>query len=173
MEKKTSIFNHSLLWGAILGIVLVVYSLILYFLNLSTNKGLSYVTWLIIIVCLFYAMKLYRDSVNQGTLTYGNAFTIGILVIIIAGVISSVFTYIQFKFIGPELIDKILQMTEDKLTSKGLSEDMIEKSLEMSKKFMTPAMMAIMGFVMTVIIGGILSLIIAAIAKKEPDASVS
>lgn len=173
MEKKTSLFSHSLLWGAILGIILVVYSLILYFLDQSTNKGLGYVTWIIIIVCLFYAMKSYRDSVNQGTLSYGNAFVIGLLVAIIAGFISSVFTYIQFRFISPEIIDKMLQMTEDKLMSKGMSDDMIEKSIEMSKKFMTPIIMSIMGFIMTVIIGGILSLIIAAIAKKDPETSVA
>jgi hypothetical protein len=82
MEKKTTLFNHALVWGAILGIVLVVYSLLLYFLDLSTSKALSFISWIIIIGGIFYAMKLYRDGVNQGILSFGNAFTIGILVLL-------------------------------------------------------------------------------------------
>lgn len=168
MEKKTSIFNHSLMWGAILGIVLIVYSLLLYFMDLSTNRGLSFVSWIIIIAGLFYAMKLYRDTVNQGILSFGNAFAIGLLVCIVSGLIASIFAYIQFSFIAPELIDKLTQISEEKLLSRGMSEEMIEQSMAISKKFMTPVMISVWAFVMSVIIGTVLSLILAAIVKKEP-----
>jgi len=169
MEKKTTIFNHSLMWGVILGIVLIVYSLILYFLDLSTNRALGYVTWLITIIAVFYAMKIYRDNVNQGVLSFGNAFVIGLLVCIISGLISAVFAYIQFSVLSPELIDKMIQIGEEKLLSRGMSDEMVEQSLAMSRKFMTPTMISIMAFVMSAIFGAILSLILAAIVKKEPN----
>jgi len=169
MEKKTTLFNHSLLWGVILGIVLIVYTLILYFLNLSTNRALGYVAWLIIIIVVFYAMKVYRDNVNQGVLSFGNAFVIGLLVCIISGLISAIFGYIQFSVLSPELIDKMLQITEERFLSRGMSDSMVESSLEMSRKLMTPAMIAVMSFVWSLIFGAILSLILAAIVKKEPN----
>ncbi len=169
MEKKTTLFNHSLLWGAILGIIVIVYTLILYFLNLSTNRPLGFVAWLIIIVVVFYAMKSYRDNVNQGVLSYGNAFVIGLLVCIISGLISAIFGYIQFSVLSPELIDKMLQISEERLLSRGLPDNVIERSLEMSRKLMTPTMIAVMSFVWSFIFGAILSLILAAIVKKEPN----
>ena len=88
MDKKTTIFNHALIWGAILGIVLIVYNLLLYFLDLSTNRALGYVSWLISIAIVFYAMKVYRDSVNQGILSFRDAFVTGFLVCVISGFIS-------------------------------------------------------------------------------------
>ncbi len=169
MENKTTLFNHSLVWGAILGIVLIVWSLLLYFLDLSTNRVLGYVSWLISIAIVFYAMKIYRDTVNQGILSFSNAFVIGLLVCIISGFISAVFAYIQFNFISPELIDKMVQISEEKLLSRGMPDDMVEQSLEMSRKFMTPGLIAVMAFVMSVILGAIMSLILAAIVKKEPN----
>ncbi|MBN2213048.1 MAG: DUF4199 domain-containing protein [Bacteroidales bacterium] len=169
MEKKTTLFNHSLTWGVILGIVLIVYTLILYFLNLSTNRALGYVSWLITIVIVFYAMKMYRDNVNQGALSFGNAFVIGLLVCIISGLISSIFAYIQFTVISPELIDKMVQIGEERLLSRGMPDDMVEQSMEMSRKFMTPTMISVMAFIMTIIFGAILSLILAAFVKREPN----
>lgn len=169
MEKKTTLLNHSLVWGAILGIVLIVWSLLLYFLDLSTNRALGYVSWLISIAIVFYAMKIYRDTVNQGILSFSNAFVIGLLVCVISGFISAVFAYIQFNFISPELVDKILQITEERMLSRGMTDDMVEQSLEMSSKFMTPGLIAIMAFVMSVFVGAIISLILAAIVKKEPN----
>ena len=169
MENKTTLFNHSLVWGAILGIVLIVWSLLLYFLDLSTNRVLGYVSWLISIAIVFYAMKIYRDTVNQGILSFSNAFVIGLLVCIISGFISAVFAYIQFNFISPELIDKMVQISEEKLLSRGMPDDMVEQSLEMSRKFMTPGLIAFMAFIMSAIIGAIVSLILAAIVKKEPN----
>jgi hypothetical protein len=169
MEKKTTLFNHSLMWGAILGIILIVYSLLLYFLDLSTNRALGYVAWLITIVIVFYAMKVYRDKVNQGALSFGNAFAIGILVCLISGLISAIFAYIQFSVLSPELIDKMIQIGEERLLSRGMPDDMVERSMAMSRKFMTPAMISLMAFIMSVIIGAVISLILAAIVKKEPN----
>jgi len=141
----------------------------MYFLNLSLNKALGWVSWLVVIAIVYYAMKIYRDTVNQGTLNFGNAFTIGLLVCVISGFISAVFAYIQFSFISPELIDKMVQISEEKLLSKGMSDDVVERSLEMSRKFMVPWIMSLMAFVFTVFIGAIISLVMAAIVKKEPN----
>ena len=169
MDKKTTIFNHALIWGAILGIVLIVYNLLLYFLDLSTNRALGYVSWLISIAIVFYAMKVYRDSVNQGILSFRDAFVTGFLVCVISGFISAVFAYIQFNYISPELIDKMAQIAEERFLSRGMSDDMVERSMAMSRKFLTPGSISIMAFVMSVFFGAFISLILAAIVKKEPN----
>jgi hypothetical protein len=63
----------------------------------------------------------------------------------------------------------MMQISEEKLLSRGMSDELVEQSLVMSRKFMTPAIISIMAFVMTVFVGAVLSLILAVIVKKEPN----
>jgi predicted membrane protein len=50
-----------------------------------------------------------------------------------------------------------------------MSEEMIEKTMEMSAKMMTPGWMAIMGLLSSVLIGTIISLVSAIFIKKQPN----
>lgn len=166
MEQKTSVLNYSLKWGVILGIIMVIYSLLLYILDLSLNRALGWVAYAILLVAVFLAVKNYRDKLNGGFLSFGNAFSIGLLIFIFSGIISAIFSFIMFKYLAPELIDKITVMQEEKLLSRGIPEDMVEAQMGMAKKFMSPGMMSIMSVVSSLVGGSIISLIVAAILKK-------
>ncbi len=168
-QNKISPTNHAIKWGLILGIILIVYSLLLYFLDLTTNRALGWVSFLISIIIVVLGIKSFRDDINNGVISFSKAFGVGILICLFAGIVSSIFTYIQLSLISPELVDKMIELTEEKLLERGISEDMIETQMAISKKFMTPSMMAIMSLIWFVVFGAIVSLIVAAILKKEGD----
>lgn len=167
MEQKTSTLNYSLKWGVIIGVILIIYTLLLYILDLSMNKALGWLSFVILIVGVFMAIKNYRDKLNNGLLSFGNGFSIGLLIFIFSGIISAIFSYVLFTYIAPELIDKITAAAEENLLNKGIPEDMIETQMAMAKKFMSPTFMVLTSLISSVVIGAIISLIIAAILKKE------
>ncbi len=168
-ENKNDILRHSATYGAIIGFALIIYAILLYIGDLSLSKALGWISYIIIIVGLYIGIKKFRENEPSGAIKYSKALGVGVLICVFLGFIGAVFTYLQFRFIDPDLVGKILEMNEEKLLDKGLSEDMIEMQSQFMMKFMTPGMMAISSFISYIFMGTIFSLIIAAILKKEPN----
>ncbi len=166
-NKNTSLFVNALIWGAIVGLVSVVYSVILYMLDQTLNTVLGYLGFIIIIAGLAIAMKSYRDNVLDGILPFGKAFGFGVLIVLISAVVTGIYGYLLYTVIDPDLMGKVMDVQTEKMLERGLSEDQVEQALEVSKRFMKPAFMFITGLITSLLVGVVLSLIIAAIFKKE------
>ncbi|MCU4154520.1 DUF4199 domain-containing protein [Carboxylicivirga sp. A043] len=169
MENQTpSIGKSALTYGLYLGLALIVYSLIIYLIGLTGNQGASWLSYVIIIGMLAYAMMNYRDKVNGGFLKYGQGVGLGTLTAIYGGVLSSVFTFILMKYIDPALIDQIVNKALEDAMAKGTPEEQLEMVEKMVRMFTSPMAILLMGILGSGIMGAIISLILAAIFKKEP-----
>ena len=171
MEKDTSIWKNSMNWGLIIGIVLIIYSLLMYFLGFSLEKWVSYLSYLLIVGGIVYSTIQYRDNVLGGSITYGKALGFGTLVILFAAIVSAVYTYLFYTYIDPEMINKILEMTEEEMVNKGMPDEQIEMALKMQSKFMKPWLMALFSIPTITFTGFILSLFTSIFLKKEVESS--
>ncbi|MBU8891624.1 MAG: DUF4199 domain-containing protein [Bacteroidales bacterium] len=169
MEKKSSFRKAILTNGLMLGLALIIYSVLLYIFDLNLNKSLGYVSYIIILAGLIFWTKSYRDNNMNGFITYGQALGFGTMIVIVAAVLSAIYTYLFVTVIDPDIIDKILAISEEEMLKKGMSDDQVEMAQSFSKKFMSPVVMSISGFIGTSILGFILSLITSAFLKKEGD----
>jgi hypothetical protein len=168
-ENKNDILRHSATYGAIIGFALIIYSILLYIADLSLSRGLGYISYIIIIVGLYIGIKKFRENEPSGAIKYSRALGVGVLICVFLGFIGAAFAYLQFRFMDPDLINKILEMSEERLLERGLSEDMIEMQSEFMMKFMSPGMMAVSAFINYIFMGTVFSLILAAFLKKEPN----
>lgn len=166
-RKNPNVFQFTLKWALILGLTEIFFSLILYLTNNSDNSSLGWIMYVIMGVVSFMAVKNFRDKELNGFISFGKGFSIGFQTIFYAGILTTIYTYIFFKYIDPAMIDHMLQLAETRMIEKGMPDDQIEAGLKYSKMFMTPGMMAIWGLVGSTIVGAIVSLIIAAICRKE------
>jgi hypothetical protein len=169
MEKNTSIWKNTLTNGVILGLVLIIYTVLLYITDLTFNTGMGVLVYVILIAGIFIGTKSYRDKVLDGSISYGKALTTGVLISVFAAIIISVFIYILYKWIDPGLMDKIVKMKEDKMLDRGMSADQVEQAMNMAKKFMSPLITMIGSIISYVLIGTIISLVTSAILKKEKN----
>jgi len=167
METKASVWKANLNNGLILGFIGVVLTLILYFFDLITNSSLSYIILLIEAIVLYFMIKSYRDNVLMGYITYGQSVGAGVVIFLYATIISTIFTYILYKFIDPGLINKMLAVAEENLVKKGVPSDSIDTAMNLTKKMMKPGIMLISGLFGGVFLGTIVSLIISIFTKKE------
>jgi len=158
-------------FGLIIGLVAIIYSILLYLLDLSMNKALGYVNYVFLIGGIVWGLKTYRDQGLNGFISFGKAFTTGFYISVVAGVISAIWAFIFFKFINPEFVEIILQETETQMMEQGQSEEVIEQTLKYTRMFMKPSLMAFWSFLFNIIGGAILSLIIGAIMRKDPPAT--
>lgn len=169
-NKEPSKLKSALNQGAIVGLILMVISLIIYVFELyDANQYLSWVSMAILVAGIAMGIKSYRDKQGGGFISYGSAVGYGTMVALFAGIISSFVTYIYLGYIDDGFVQHQLMVQEDEMYERGMPEEQIEMAMTWTKKFMAPGALAVMGVIMNTLIGLIISLIAAAFLKKEPE----
>lgn len=166
MENQTTTTRTALKWGVIIGIISILYSTAIMVSGQIGNQSLGYVVYLIIGVGIYLALNNFKKE-NLGYISFGQGLGLGTMMSAIIGLLSSFYSFAYMKFIDSSIIDQILKNAEREMEKKGLPDDQIEQAMEYSKMFMSPGIMFVAGVFFTVFLGFILSLIIAAIMKKD------
>lgn len=168
-------------YGLYLGIVMVIFSLILFLLNIkpvgfTAPIILGLVSIAITFLGIFFSTKKIRNEVLGGEMTYGQGFVIGVLVIFFAAILSAVYNYIQTTIIDPDYMRTILEEQKEWMyefmSSKGVADDQIEKAMESIDEKMVntnPIKTIFTNIISSTVFGAIISLITAAILKKKKD----
>ncbi len=167
--SKPSWFNNALMYGIYTGIASIILSLLFFAFDVSKTSWINYLSTLVLIAGIVMATMHYRDKINGGLVTYGKAFLTGLIVSVVVGVISALYIYVHYGFIDVNGLDEIAAMSEQQMLDMGMSDEMIDKQMAMSSKFMEMPIMNIMALVGTVTWGVIISLITSAILKKNDD----
>jgi len=172
MYPNVSPVSTGLKYGLILGLISVLFSVVMYATGLLTNQMASSIQGVFSLIAsfavIFFAIKHHKDVKQEGYIFLSKGFLVGLITAIVSALISVIFVYILFTIIDPGLIDEILLMTEERLVNQGLSEDMIEQSMAMTKNFVSPAAQAGFGFMGGICCGSVLSLIAGLILQKQP-----
>ncbi|MES2517585.1 MAG: DUF4199 domain-containing protein [Bacteroidota bacterium] len=166
MENQTTTTRTALKWGVIIGVINILYSTAIMVSGQIGNQTMGYAVYLIIGVGIYIALTDFRKE-NQGFISYGQGLGLGVLQSAIVGIISGFFTFGYMKFIDPSITDQMLKKAVEEMEKKGMPDDQIEQAMEYSKMFMSPGALFIFGLFGTILVGFILSLIIAAIVKKD------
>jgi uncharacterized membrane protein (DUF485 family) len=82
MEEKVNVWKANLTSGLILAMAGIVFTLILYFLDLSLNKTAGYILVPIELILLYFLLKSYRDNFMHGQITYGQSIGAGVVIFV-------------------------------------------------------------------------------------------
>lgn len=152
--------------GIMIALVLIVFSLVIQFMDLTQNKALSSIGLLLFVAGIIWSCIYYAKQ-QDANVTFGNVFSDGFKTSAGVAALMVVFTFISFKLLFPESIDKILEQSRQDMVKKNMTDDQIDMAISMTKKFFMP--FAIGGAILLyLILGAIASLIGAGIAKKNP-----
>jgi len=168
-ENQKSVIMPSLTYGIYLGFALIVYSLLLFLLDVDQESWLTWISYVVMAAGLFWAMISVRDKELGGFATYGKAFGIGFWTTFFATIIASIFTYVYVIYIDPGMIDEILLKAEESMLERNpnMSDEQFDTGMMWTEKLTTPVMITVWGFFANIVFGTILSLIIAIFAKRE------
>lgn len=170
IDKRKVKFSDALLPGVVISAVFIIFSLLmdLFVENLEMKQKVGYISWLLIIPILFYYTNNFRKNEMDGFLSYKDSFLYLFFITIIYSIAFSIFTYINFSIISPELIDQMLIEAENQLYQQDqLSQEQIDQAYQVQKMIMKPGWLTIMSFFSSVIFGTILNLILSIFLKKE------
>jgi hypothetical protein len=167
MENKVSVWKANLTSGAIMGIIGIVYSLLMYFLDMTTNKPMSYIFFALTVFLLFYFIRSYRNNYLNGYITYGQSVGAGVIIFLYYSIISAIFAYILYKFIDTGLTDKTLAVMEEAMAKKGTPQQAIDSFMAIQRKMQIPEIIAPLSILGNMFLGTIIALIVSIFTKKE------
>ncbi|RFZ84373.1 DUF4199 domain-containing protein [Mucilaginibacter terrenus] len=167
-------------WTLFYVLVSIVLTYTFEFLNIAPESPLKYISYIPFIAFLFLAQKEFKDQLG-GYITFGQAFTTGFRYSLFSGLLLAIFVYLYLAVLSPGMLAHSLEQQQQVMADKGMSQDQIDKALEIGKKW-GPLFGMIATALGSLIFGCIISLIGAAIFKKErsvydvqdsnPDATV-
>jgi len=164
----------SLRHGAIAGLILIIIGLLGNLTGVSdptdpnsaSNWLLNIINWGVMIGFMVMAVKKHREDDLGGFITFGRAFGVGFLVTLVISVITAVWVYMYFGFIDPDMATAVM---ENSLEQQGIDDDAM---IEQMKFWFSPVAMAIYGLLGSLFFGAIMSLIVAAVMKKNPPGHI-
>ncbi len=169
--QKNCFWTSAMISGLMLAVALIAFSLILWLTGNVLNTTLGYFSYLIMLGIIMWTTLKYRKGEEGQYLAYSKALGYGTATVFLASILVAIWTYLLYAVIDPGLVEEMAVMTETKLLEGGYSEDMVEQQMAMSKRFMNPALIALMVIVMYTFFGFILSLIAGIFtSKKQPNA---
>ncbi len=168
MEKKPT-FLLAMQFGLLTGIVMAVFSLVLFLAGVEMHSYWNLFSYVLFAGGLYWGITNIREKRLEGVMSYGKAFGTGFWITAFAAIVLGIFAYFYLKDINPGVLSDALAKAEDKIVSSNpdISDEQLDKAMEMVKMFTTPAMSAVSQFISNLIIGTIFSLIIAIFAKRE------
>ncbi len=167
MEQNVNVWKANITNGIILGLIGIVYTLVMYFLDLSFNKAQGYIFIALQFIVLYFLVKSYRDNFLHGSMTYGQALGAGVVICLYYAILIGIFTYILYGIIDPDLLNKQMAASEEMMLKRGMSEAQIEAGRQFQEKIMNPEIMAPLSIFGNMLWGLILSLIIGIFVRKE------
>ena len=154
-------------YALVLTIAATVFQLVLFFTGLQTEHLSTgqYVQWLGVVidaVVLWLGIQAVRDEKPGRTLTYGQKLGAGVLISLYSGLMSAVYTFVHVKFINVDFPDYMIDTLRTKWAAAGLGEAQMAQAERMTRMMLAPGVQAMLVPVFTLLIGTVLSLIIAA-----------
>jgi Protein of unknown function (DUF4199) len=139
--------------------------------NNHNGEVIGYTAIFLSFLLVFFGIRSYRENAGGGTITFGRAFSVGILITLISCVFYvASWEIIYFKMM-PDFLDKYAARTIAEMHEKGASADAIAartKELAMLKDmYNKPLINAAITFIEPFPVGLIVTLVSAGILRKR------
>lgn len=162
--------NVSVKYGVMGGAATIIVSLLLWFIDPKVFLDYSWINYIVIIVFMILAGKEAKEN-DGGYIEFGDIFKHFFITFLIITLFSTVFQYILYNIIDPNLIVMAKEMAieaMEKITEAFGDEEMAETLIEQieDKSLFTIGQM-IQSWVFGLILGAIFSAILALIMKKK------
>src|SRR5688572_2792393 len=103
--------------------------------DLENGMFYGYASMVLAFSMIFVAVKNYRDKYLAGTISFGKAFRIGLLISLIASTIYVLTWEISFRFFVPDFMDKYTAMGIDNLKRTETNAAVLEAEIRKLRSF--------------------------------------
>ena len=175
---KKNIMVGGLISGLILAAFMVVVTAICYKNeDFESSMVLGYASMILAFTMIFVGIKNYRDRFNNGFVTFGKAFKIGLYITLIASTIYVLVWLIDYYLFIPDFLDKYSAHVLREAKTAGASPvEMQEKVDEMGgykEMYKNPLLVILLTYTEVLPVGLVVSIISALILKRKSNQQIT
>lgn len=153
-------------WAFIAFLIMVIMIYGFYFARVDAQSPINYLGYVPFGICLFLAIKEHRDQDLGGYITFGRSFTTGFKYSSFLSMLMGLFMLVYLKWLNADVFNDGLLLAENQMIDQGKSSDEIEMAMDMARKW-GPYFAAITTSIMYTLSGAVVSIVCAAILKKD------
>lgn len=174
---KRIVLTYGLISGVLLGIMVA--SMPLWIekkMSLSNSEVVGYSSMVLAYLTVFFGIRAYRERTGGGSISFGKAFQVGILITLITCAVYVItWEIVYFNFI-PDFADRYSAHVLNEMRAKGASAAKLAAEAQNMARFKelyaNPFINAGMTFLEIFPVGLIMTLVSAAILRRKPGAGV-
>ena len=163
-----------LTFGLIAGAILSVMMLIQFQFQIGFDEGaiIGYTTMVLAFLMVFFGVRSYRDNVAGGSVTFGRAFAVGLLITIVASVCYEATWQFVYHRLVPDFGDKYAAYAVEKTKRSGATDAQVaaktREMTELNQMLKKPLVNIALTFVEPLPVGVLFTLITAvALSRKR------
>ncbi len=164
-NKRKSIVGNAMYIALFVGGANIILGLLFWAVNLSDSGLTQLLTYFVLLMGIIIGTVSFRNKELNGTMSYGKAFTSGLLISDFTAIILAFFFFILIKFIDPELLTKIKETSIENMLERN--PNMSEAEIDKMSFMYSAGWMTFFSVIGNTLIGLLLSLITAIFIKRE------
>ncbi|HEX6729030.1 MAG TPA: DUF4199 domain-containing protein [Pyrinomonadaceae bacterium] len=97
--------------------------------------AIGYTIFVACFLMVFFGIRSYRDNVAGGTITFGRAFKVGILITLIScGIYVMTWDFIYHRFL-PNFLDQYSSYVVEKMRAQGATQEELNQTIQQNEQF--------------------------------------
>jgi hypothetical protein len=176
---KKNILIYGLIAGVIVSILMLLSMNYISFcegnVDYETSMLIGYASMLLAFSLVYVGTRNYRDKYNDGVISFGKAFKIGIMIVLIASTIYVAAWLVDYYLFIPDFAEKYSAHMLGELKASGASQAEIERQTkkmeDMARMIKNPFFNAMFAYVEILPVGLIVTLISSLILKRKTPKS--
>ena len=170
---KRTVWTFGLISGAILSLMMAI--TVPFEDQIGSDRGLiiGYTTMVLSFLLVFFGIRSYRDNVAGGSVSFGRAFSVGILIAVISSLCYvATWEVIYFKF-APDFATKLEAYNLDRARKSAGTPAEVEKKVadmrQFNERYQNPLFNSAITFVEPAPVGLVIALVSAAVLRRRRD----
>jgi Protein of unknown function (DUF4199) len=140
-------------------------------LKMENGEWLGYTTMVVALSMVFFGVKSYRDNHLGGSIKFGNALKVGLLITLIASLMYAISWEVTYHNMKGDFMKQYSEKQLEKMKAKGASEAEMaasaKKMAELGEMYKNPIIRFAMTLMEIAPVGILISLLTAALLKKK------
>lgn len=129
------VLTFGLIAGGILSVMMLISMSFVDRIGFEKGEVIGYTTMVLAFLMVFFGVKSYRDQVAGGTVTFGRAFKVGLLITLVACVCYVATWQVIYYKLAPDFADKYAAYAVEKARESGASDAEVSRKTEEMAQF--------------------------------------
>jgi Protein of unknown function (DUF4199) len=169
---RKTVLTFGLISGGILSIMMLATIPFMDSIGFDRGEVIGYTTMVLAFLLVFFGVRSYRDNVAGGSLSFGRAFAVGALIVVVASACYVATWELIYHKIAPDFVAKYQAHVIEEARLSGVSQAVIDRRVAEMQRFAelcrNPAINIAITFLEPLPVGLVIALVSAGILGRRP-----